>query len=371
MNFIDITPYVEPERVLNFNFSTQMLFRCIEKRFAQSFIKGEIRLSQPSYWIGEEQKGNKGKGDILEGTFLSTKEGDKSDFINKLKQDKNINYFDYEGYTYFRKNSIEQLYCLCFYGLNDNSYTERNTDNYGKEYYTSRVRKEFFESFSERISKEEYLKKEELDRPAVLFISNPHELFERIRKFFMKFGISEQEIIISPVQYLNKKKNSISVLQYPKELLLKDLYYENQSEIRIIINTKNKAFLDYMKNNNNIINIGNIEDIAEIYDYYFDDLIIERKGKNVIEFNLPNERIEKYEDMSLERLLTILAQAYTNNLPDSLINEKEKIINIMKQNLKSKYNIDVEYNNGSFIIYNASDEIIKYLEEYSRKFQKS
>ena len=369
MNFIDITPYVEPERVLNFNFSTQMLFRCIEKRFAQSFINGEIRFSQPSYWIEEEQKGNKGKGDKLEGTFLSAKEGDKSDFINKLKQNKNINHFDYDGYTYFRKNSIEQLYCLCFYGLNDNSYTEKNTDNYGKEYYTSRVRKEFFESFSESISKEEYLKKEELDRPAVLFISNPHELFERIRKFFMKFGISEQEIIISPVQYLNKKKISFSALQYPKELLLKDLYYENQSEIRIIINTQNKAFLDYMKNNNNIINIGNIEDIAEIYDYYFDDLIIERKGKNVIEFNLPNEKIEKYEDMSLERLLTILAQAYTNNLPDSLINEKEKIINIMKQNLKSKYNIDVEYNNGSLNISNASNEVINYLEEYSKKFK--
>lgn len=71
MNFIDITPFVIPERVLNFDFSTQMLFRCIERKYAETFINGEIRFGQPKNWIEKEKNGNKGQGDLLEGRFQS------------------------------------------------------------------------------------------------------------------------------------------------------------------------------------------------------------------------------------------------------------------------------------------------------------
>ena len=54
------------------------------KKYAQTFIKGEIRFSKPMSWIKEEDKGNKGKGDKLEGTFLSVKKNDKSEFIKLL-----------------------------------------------------------------------------------------------------------------------------------------------------------------------------------------------------------------------------------------------------------------------------------------------
>ena len=57
MNFIDITPFVIPERVLNFDFSTQMLFRCIERKYAETFINGEIRFGQPKNWIEKEKNG--------------------------------------------------------------------------------------------------------------------------------------------------------------------------------------------------------------------------------------------------------------------------------------------------------------------------
>ena len=146
------------------------------------------------------------------------------------------------------------------------------------------------------MSKADYLKKAEGDRPTVVFIKNPNELFNRIRRFFNKFDIRDEEIIISPVQYIEKKKIAMSILDYPKELLLKDKCFEEQSEVRIIVNSKNKAYLEYMEKNNNIINIGNIEDIAELYDYYFEDLVIEKTSKNSIEFNLPHEEVEKFED---------------------------------------------------------------------------
>lgn len=370
MNFIDITPFVIPERVLNFDFSTQMLFRCIERKYAETFINGEIRFGQPQNWIEKEKNGNKGQGDLLEGIFLSAQGNDESKLITRLKNNSYINCIEYNGFKYFRRKSIENLYCLCFYGLNNNSFRNKKIDNKGKAHYYSYVSKEFFESFSEKISKEDYLKMNEGDRPSVIFISNPHEFFKRIKKFFNKVGVKEQDVIISPVDYINKNKIMLSGIPYPRELLLKDKFFEKQSEIRIIINSQSKELLEYMKNHNNTINIGNIDDIAKIYDYYFEDLVIERKNRSTIEFNLPVEEVEKYEDMPLEEMLTILGQAYIGKLPESAKNEREKIIEIMHKQLKKKYKIDVDYSKGCMYILNASDKVWKRIIEYSKPHTK-
>lgn len=370
MNFIDITPFVIPERVLNFDFSTQMLFRCIERKYTETFINGEIRFGQPKNWIEKEKNGNKGQGDLLEGIFLSAQGNDESKLITRLKNNSYINCIEYNEFKYFRRKSIENLYCLCFYGLNNNSFRNKKIDNKGKAHYYSYVSKEFFESFSEKISKEDYLKMNEEDRPSVIFISNPHEFFKRIKKFFNKVGVKEQDVIISPVDYINKNKIMLSGIPYPRELLLKDKFFEKQSEIRIIINSQSKELLEYMKNHNNTINIGNIDDIAKIYDYYFEDLVIERKNKSTIEFNLPVEEVEKYEDMPLEEMLTILGQAYIGQLPESAKNEREKIIEIMHKQLKKKYKIDVDYSKGCMHILNASDKVWKRIIEYSKPHTK-
>lgn len=370
MNFIDITPFVIPERVLNFDFSTQMLFRCIERKYAETFINGEIRFGQPQNWIEKEKNGNKGQGDLLEGIFLSAQGNDESKLITRLKNNSYINCIEYNGFKYFRRKSIENLYCLCFYGLNNNSFRNKKIDNKGKAHYYSYVSKEFFESFSEKISKEDYLKMNEGDRPSVIFISNPHEFFKRIKKFFNKVGVKEQDVIISPVDYINKNKIMLSGIPYPRELLLKDKFFEKQSEIRIIINSQSRELLEYMKNHNNTINIGNIDDIAKIYDYYFEDLVIERKNRSTIEFNLPVEEVEKYEDMPLEEMLTILGQAYIGKLPESAKNEREKIIEIMHKQLKKKYKIDVDYSKGCMYILNASDKVGKRIIEYSKPHTK-
>ena len=189
-----------------------------------------------------------------------------------------------------------------------------------------------------------------------MFINNPHKLFERVRDDLKKIGLSEDEIIISPVEYIDKKVVSISAIPYPKELLLKDNYYSQQSEIRIIINSSNDKFMKYMKDNNNTIDIGNIEDITEIYDYYFQDLLIEKTGKNSIIFTLPKPMLESFEEMNLERLLNIIVQVSSNTIPQKMGNdEKEELLTHIKKCIKDKYNIDVEYNNGKIEIYNAID----------------
>lgn len=37
MDYIDITPYVKPRNVFNFNFSTILLFRCTKRKYVESF----------------------------------------------------------------------------------------------------------------------------------------------------------------------------------------------------------------------------------------------------------------------------------------------------------------------------------------------
>lgn len=371
MDYIDITPYVKPRNVFNFNFSTILLFRCTKRKYAESFVKGKIFFNQPKNWIQIEKDGNKGQGDVLEGTFLSAKENDNSNFIKKLKKDSNLTHFYENGFVYFRRKKIEKLYSICFYGLKDNSFTQKNIEKDEKAHYISRVENSYFTDFSNNITELDYESIEDNEKPVVMFINNPHKLFERVRDALRKIGLSEDEIIISPVEYIDKKVVSISAIPYPKELLLKDNYYSQQSEIRIIINSSNDKFMKYMKDNNNTIDIGNIEDITEIYDYYFQDLLIEKTGKNSIIFTLPKPMLESFEEMNLERLLNIIVQVSSNTIPQKMGNdEKEELLTHIKKCIKDKYNIDVEYNNGKIEIYNANEEVFKYLENLEKPYKK-
>lgn len=371
MDYIDITPYVKPRAVLNFNFSTILLFRCTRRKYAELFVKGKIFFNQPKNWIQIAKNGNKGQGDTLEGTFLSAKENDNSNFIENLKKDRNLTHFYENGFIYFRRKKIEELYSICFYGLKDNSFTQKNIEEDGKAHYISMVENSYFTDFSSNITESDYESMEDSEKPVVMFINNPHKFFERVKNALKKIGLKEDEIIISPVDYIDKKVISISTIPYPKELLLKDNYFSKQSEIRIIINSSNDKFIKYMKDNNNTIDIGNNEDIIEIYDYYFKDLLIERTGKNSIIFTLPKPVLESFEEMNLERLLNILIQVSSNTMPQTLsTDEREDLLTQIKKCIKDKYNIDVVYNNGEVEIYNANEEIFKYLENIGKPYKK-
>ena len=60
------------------------------------------------------------------GTFLSTKENDDSNFIKKLKENNKLIYFYENGFIYFRRKEIENLYFICFYGLKDKYYSKQS-----------------------------------------------------------------------------------------------------------------------------------------------------------------------------------------------------------------------------------------------------
>jgi hypothetical protein len=94
-----------PKQVLNFDFSTLMLFRCTRRDRAEQFVSGKIYMGCPQQWIDIEKSGNKGQGDILEGVFYSTKLGDEDKLIDAFKLDIANESFIYDGFLCFRKKS--------------------------------------------------------------------------------------------------------------------------------------------------------------------------------------------------------------------------------------------------------------------------
>ena len=356
----ELSKYAKPQTVFDFQFSTCMLFRCTSKKYADELKKGRFRFNQPINWIKEEEKGNKGLGDSLEGVCLSTDYNDDSKFINDLKNNEALEYFIKDSKLYFRRKDIKNLYCFCLYGLNDNCFMEKSTD--GKENHCTRIDKSYFSAFSNGITKEIYNREDE-NRNVVVFINNPHAFFEKVRNFFMKLGIEKSEIIISPVQYINRQNNSIAMVPYPHELLLKDNFFSNQSEIRIIINSTSDKLIKYMNANNNIIDIGDISSIVDIYDYYFDDMVLKKDG-NTLLFSLPFPEIEALEDMTLHSIMSIFVQVYNNQLPYEIsVDERNNIITYIKKLIEDKYKIFLSVEDGQIRLSNVVGNLEEILDK--------
>lgn len=172
----------------------------------------------------------------------------------------------------------------------------------------------------------------------------------------MSKGIKKEDIIISPVEYLNKKKIAIVSVPYPKELLLKDIDFVNQSEIRVIINSESEELHRYMKQNGNVIDIGDISEMVEIYDYYFEDLYFEINGNEMI-FNLSTPVFEPLVEMNLRGLIELYAQMFW--ISDIHIKEgnREDAKREIERIVKEKYKVHLSYENGVINLVGANQEI--------------
>lgn len=352
---------IELKPVLNFDFFVNMMFRCTEQRYAKQLVDGKIFFNKPKNWINEESLNGKGRGDDLEGTFLCTRSTDCSEFIKKLKEDESIEHFNKDGYVFFRRKEIRQIWCACFYGLKSNAFRKK-VDKKGIVHYVTEIDKNYFDAFSNNITREEYEIIADIEKPSVIFIYNPNLFLNKIKNFFTDMGLSDNEYIISPVEYIDKYNASISMLEYPHELLLKDKYFEMQSEIRVIINTKNKKFCKYMKDNNNVINIGSIDDIANIYDFYFDNLLIENT-RNGIAYNLPKPIVQPLEEVGITEFYEYLANYIFEHRLTYVEKEKielEKKITDLKEYMEKRFNISIliDLENYKISVFNASKEIL-------------
>ena len=340
-----------------------MLFRCIRRDRAEQFRRGEIYFGSPRQWINLEKDGNKGQGDILEGTFLSTHADDNSVFIKELKTNTSIEFFDHNGFTFFRRKAVVDLRCLCLYGIQDNSFwKERSSD--GRVHYYTRITKKYFSDFTDYKTREEYKKTDSLLQPVVVFINNPQVFFSRIRAFLESLDVKEEEIIISPIEYCDRYTRMCVETPSPAELLLKDNAFEEQSEVRIIINSISPKYRKYMLEHNNTLALGSLEDITDIYNYYFDDLSIEKHGNRRIMFSLPEKTTYQIQDMDffdLEDLLYNILQGTVKltGIPDGEKTLEEKLKPISNL-LYSKYGVVLHVDERKHVfLYNMTPDLIK------------
>lgn len=334
------------------NLRTLWLLRCTEKQYADSFCKqGNIKFNTPRIWIKMEEECGKGRGDANEGVFSSHEPTDAISIMQSSKLRQDIECYTKERITYLRSKDILDLPCFCLYGLHNTNFTESSIDKAGIVHHIGCIAKEYFEDFGNDITKEDMDKIAEENQPVLVMINNPHEFFNRVREFFISLGAKPEEILISPVIYMDKKQPFYCNLEYPYELFLKDLEFSKQSEVRIIINTKNKKVLEYMKDNNNIVNIGDLRDITNITKYYFDDMQLDLSGNSLL-YSLSEPEYTPLEDYSFEELLAIAHQVYRGDAP-GVDNPEEinSIIDEIKKIIKNKYNISVNIENNNITIH--------------------
>jgi tetratricopeptide (TPR) repeat protein len=345
-------------------FSTLMLFRCTKRKYAEQFVEGNLYFGTSRDWINIEKKG---QGDILEGVYKAVKTGTVSEEISKLKTDSQIDYFDSNGYTFFRRKEVLNLRCLCIYGLHSNSF-EKHIGPDGRAHYNASIPKSYFRDFSDCCDREDYKKIDTLEQPVVVFITNVREFMSRIYSALINIGLKEEEIIISPVTYLDLYTERNITVKSPAELLFKDSSFRNQSEVRIIINSKNEVFQEYIKKHNNTISIGPLKDITEINDYYFNDMSVERIGSTRMMYSLPESRQFQIEDMGFFELLDFIMSIINGyvtltEVPDNCNTWNEKLEGIITL-FRKKFNILLSFDEkGNILLQNTPEDIQEQLQE--------
>lgn len=285
---------------------TYCLFRCTEYQYAELLRKqGTIKFNTPAKWIELEQTEGKGRGDSQEGIFAHLSFNDYDSIANCQTLRSNIKGKTEYQMSSLRSDSILQLPCFCLFGLHNTLFSEIMVDKEMIQHYTYTVRKNYFNDFSNQITKETLHLIPESEKPVLVIITNPLEFINRIKNQLIKLGFSEDEILMFPVKYIDKNCSFIITEKFPGELFYKDNSFSYQNEVRIVINSKNKEALKKLVSNDYLIHIGNLEDIISIEDFYFDDMFLEIQD-NTLLYALSKEKHHHLSQLPKEELLFIL-----------------------------------------------------------------
>lgn len=317
---------------------TLALFRCTEKQYAQSFCTtGNMKFNTPQYWIDLEKKEGKGRGDLMEGVCASSNMFDINTLLRCQTLRQNIYPETIKGITYFRSKDILNLPCYCLFGLNNTAFENEFFDRRGVKYHSSIVAKQYFQDFSNNSTDESAKVLSDDRKPVLIMIMNPSKFVERVINYFESIGVKREEILISPVEYMDKNIPFVSIKKFPYELFLKDKSFSYQSEIRIIINTKDRNVLKELADKNNIVNIGDLQDITHIEEFYYKDMAMAIRG-NKLYYALPEPKEQDLKDLPVEELISTMYDIREGVIKVSS-DEKKTTLQYLEELLKSKYGI--------------------------------
>ena len=175
------------------------------------------------------------------------------------------------------------------------------------------VSKKYFHELYPNVTKDNINTLAPKDKPAVLFL-RPDFFMSFVVKRLMEKGIREEEIFISPVSYIDYFRKPCILGNAPEELFSKRVSYSDQSEVRIVIDTRRKEVSELF-DKNGVIRLGKIdESIVTLQEFYFDDMSLEIRGKKLL-FTLPKTEHYKLDEIDDGSYINVLKQSFADELP--------------------------------------------------------
>lgn len=322
---VELKPRELPER-------TYLFLRCLEQEYAKAFIeKGSMKFSNPSDWCKPD---NTSRWDILEGAYASQKGFDPSmdKFLKTLRN--NSFTFKKRGFTFYKSKNVMSSYRVhCLYGLNSNNVHLQEHRSQDHQYHLGgMVSNEYFRKLFPKVKETEIESLDPKLRPAVLFI-RPDNFVNYVTTMLMGKGVKEDEIIISPVSYIDFYSKPVIIGDEPEELFSKHVSFSEQSEVRIAINTSRKEVRDLF-DQRGVIELGPIdESIATLSEFYFKDMIFEIRGNKLLYELAKPIHIDYLSD---DFLIGVLFQLLADELPEapmsieSIEDEMKKCLHLLK-----------------------------------------
>lgn len=243
---------------------TFLPIKCTEEQYAESMLKkGEICFSCPERWAQKGLNGHIGQGDPEECVFAKIERSD-SYHRNIFSLYPNVNIRTDERYVYFKHMNVAMQPAFCYYVLLEENEEYRLTET-GKQCVKLDIPGQFFLDFAEGKSREEVLNLPKKNQPAVVIVRDAKEFKKRIFDALKGIGIANEDIITYLITY-----DSDKCYFYNKEYeaaFTKNSDFRYQNEMRFYIADKNFRRKDI--DDQLIITIGNIEDIAEMHCGYY------------------------------------------------------------------------------------------------------
>lgn len=254
--------------------------RLTEMQYAEAFIdRGCIKFSTPESWVKYAESHGDGRGDAYEGALAFCYFLDYERFL-KLEQKYspitilNPNARDltkkiYKQRVLLKDKRSMKLPCFCLYAMKITSITP--PAKAGKQQLKTSIPGSYFKDFVDNKSEVEVSKLPQPKQPALIVIENFEAFLSRLKNKLFSLGVQEDEILVSYIRYFDFEKYGQMGWydlhqKYPNELFLKNSRFVDQSEGRIIINTKKT---DVMEALSKPIDLGNMSDIAQIIPGYY------------------------------------------------------------------------------------------------------
>lgn len=256
-----------------------LLMRCTSRKYATELMdEGSILFGTAQKWVDYARRNSEGRGDKLEGTYAACLPDDIPTLVSFRQRYPDAYCEHINGLLYFRRKSIMQLPCYCFYMLRHDLFTPEPKE--GIQELDAVISGSYFQDFADEMSPDDISRLPLDEQPSLVLIKKHDEFVERIFNAVAALGVHRDDIIYIPVEYTNKRAPFLcnpTGRPFPDELTTKDLRFKDHAEGRIIVNTTDANVCNQLCKIP--IRIGPLHNIAyQIDDYFHAGIGIKARG---------------------------------------------------------------------------------------------